>query len=209
MFCFNAVRTTVDTRVTARAMVLHSSLMKRRSRRAWALVVSLTSLNAACLARSEVRRPPAEGDAGTESMGARSGSDSGGGAAGEAAGIGGSGGRVIVIGGAPPDCTTDSGEPGLLVDTFPLPPAKPRCEALNQPGKLDSNCPAEPFLTCGPAECLGRAPLAGCCRPDGTCGLWDAERWAKGKGLGCISREPWVENGDAIGEARVPVSCIP
>jgi hypothetical protein len=104
---------------------------------------------------------------------------------------------------------TATGQAGLFVDTFPLPPADPRCEALNQPGKLTSDCPAEPFITCGPAECLGRAPLAGCCQPAGTCGLWDADRWVKGKSLGCISRTPWIEHGDAIGGPRVPVACTP
>jgi hypothetical protein len=113
----------------------------------------------------------------------------------------------IVLGGPPPLCTTEQGAEGILVDTFPKPPATPVCEPLGQSGVLDEDCPSERLLKCGHNECLGTVELPGCCREDGECGLWDDGNWVPGKGLGCISRAPWVEHANWLGGNQVRVTC--
>jgi hypothetical protein len=96
-----------------------------------------------------------------------------------------------------------------MVDTFPYPSPSPRCEALDQGGNLDTKCPDEPEVTCVHNECLIDAPLAGCCRPDGTCGVWDDARFSTQKSLGCMSRDPWIENARWLGEEGEAASCSP
>jgi hypothetical protein len=93
------------------------------------------------------------------------------------------------------------------VDTFPKPPAAPVCEPLAQPGVLDEGCPSDRLMKCGPNECLGTVEVPGCCREDGECGLWDDGNWVTGKGLGCISRAPWVEHAQWLGGSQVRVTC--
>jgi hypothetical protein len=114
---------------------------------------------------------------------------------------------TIVVGGPPPSCTTEQGAEGILVDTFPKPPATPVCEPLGQSGVLDEDCPSERLLKCGPNECLGTVEVPGCCREDGECGLWDDGNWVMGKGLGCISRAPWVEHANWLSGNQVRVTC--
>jgi hypothetical protein len=113
----------------------------------------------------------------------------------------------IVLDVPPPSCTTEQGAAGIQVDTFPKPPATPICEPFAQPGVLDDGCPSERLLKCGHNECLGTVEVPGCCREDGECGLWDDGNWVMGKGLGCISRAPWVEHANWLGGNQVRVAC--
>jgi hypothetical protein len=67
-------------------------------------------------------------------------------------------------------CCTEGEKCGLVVSII-----GPECVELNQPGKLDSQCPTLDFPTFS---------LPGCCRPDGRCGV--LERFLP---LGCIARD--------------------
>lgn len=120
----------------------------------------------------------------------------------------GAAGRVVVNG-EPRPCTTDDGRDGIEVDTLPKPPAVPRCEAIEQPGELDESCPPEPLMRCGRSDCVGQGDLPGCCRPEGVCGVLDGGTWSAVHSLGCISREPWIEEARWLGSAREAVRCEP
>jgi hypothetical protein len=124
-------------------------------------------------------------------------------------GASGVGGSVTLITSEPKGCRTEDGREGLVVDTFPYPSPRPECEPLDQPGTLDTACPEEPRVICVNNECLFDSPLAGCCRAEGVCGLWDSGRFGTSKSLGCISRQPWVDNADYLGETRQSVPCTP
>jgi len=132
------------------------------------------------------------------------GANAGAGSAGQA----GSGG-IRVITGAPMACTTPNGSPGVVVDVFPLPEGpRPQCEALNQPGIPDSDCPSDVLLVCSIEDCYEARTLPGCCRPDGSCGLLESGYWGRDIALGCISRDPWIEHGEEVlRRPVVPVRC--
>jgi hypothetical protein len=117
------------------------------------------------------------------------------------------GGIINITTSEPPTCKTDDDREGIVVDTFPYPSPVPQCEALNQSGTLDTACPEEPRVKCVHNECLFDEPLAGCCRADGSCGVWDTGRFGTKKSLGCISREAWIENSQWLGGERQAVSC--
>jgi hypothetical protein len=108
----------------------------------------------------------------------------------------------------PIPCQTDNGVDGIVVDTFPMPPIDPTCQPFDQPGRLDDACPSGPVVTCSREDCVGHGMLAGCCRPDGTCGLWDNGAFAPGESLGCIDRTEWVENAGWL-KGEGAVSCTP
>jgi hypothetical protein len=136
-----------------------------------------------------------------------SGSDGGG--DGAAAGVSGSGdgGGTIVITSEPDSCTTSAGEVGMLVDLFPYPTGPAECEALNAPGEPASTCPSDSLYVCDPIDCYSAADMPGCCRPDGTCGLLEKGYFSATRKLGCVSREPWLENEAFLGRTLAPVSC--
>ena len=143
------------------------------------------------------------GSAGTTTGGANSGGSGAGGVnagSGNAsrAGSGGSAG-IRIITGEPDSCVTTDGAPGILVDVFPLPEG-PRlvCEALNQPGNLEANCPSDVLLECSIEDCYEARTMQGCCRPDGYCGLLDTGYWGANIQLGCISRDPWIQHGEEV-----------
>lgn len=133
---------------------------------------------------------------------------SGGGAAGAVSGAGGQGG-ITEVTSEPPPCTTEDGANGVLIDPFPYPSPKVSCQALGQPGKLDSKCPSDPFVSCSLDDCVLDSPLPGCCRPDGSCGLLDEARFTAEKSLGCISRDEWIANASWLGGGQVAVACRP
>jgi hypothetical protein len=77
-----------------------------------------------------------------------------------------------VPGPAEPCCDDDSGGGcGVVVSTMG------ECEALDQPGTDDASCPNE-------MSALG-TPIAGCCKPDGKCGV------RSGVLRGCIERSDY------------------
>jgi hypothetical protein len=98
------------------------------------------------------------------------------------------------------------------VDTSYLAPtgAGSACEPRNQPGKLDPACPSSSAMTMpGMSTGLTFDPLAGCCRPDGSCGIMLDEVTTGGGliplaqlGLGCIDAAPFFPGEE-------PVSCGP
>jgi hypothetical protein len=133
---------------------------------------------------------------------------SGGGAAGAVSGAGGQGG-ITEVTSEPPPCTTEDGANGVLIDPFPYPSPEVSCQALGQPGKLDSKCPSDPFVSCSLDDCVLDSPLPGCCRPDGSCGLLDEARFTAEKSLGCISRDEWIANASWLGGGQVAVACTP
>lgn len=172
------------------------------------------SLAAACgllIACGQSRNNQTSSDSGAAGTAGSSlgGANAGGAAAGAAsAGNAGFGGSVRVIGGPTP-CVTADGAPGILVDVFQLPEGpRPVCEALNQPGTLDPDCPSDVLIECSIEDCYEASTLEGCCRPDGYCGLFEAGYWGSAVALGCISRDPWIEHGEEVlRRPVVPVRC--
>jgi hypothetical protein len=147
------------------------------------------------------------GNGGTPEAG-RAGAATGGATAGR--GGGGTGGNAGVRGldPAPPSCTTADGSPGISVDVFPPAGARLQCEALNQPGALDPDCPSDVFVECSIEDCYEAETLPGCCRPDGFCGLLDTGHWGRDVPLGCISKDEWIEHGEEVlNRSVVPVRC--
>jgi len=117
-------------------------------------------------------------------------------------------GGTNTISDEPMPCKTRDGADGILVDSFPQPPIELVCQPFDQPGALDDRCPSGPVVICSFDDCLGQGTLAGCCRADGSCGLWDNGAFAPGKSLGCIDRSEWVKNASWLhGEGAV--SCTP
>jgi hypothetical protein len=95
-----------------------------------------------------------------------------------------------------------------MVDVFPLPEG-PRleCHALAQPGSLDPDCPSDELIVCSIEDCYEAATLAGCCRPDGFCGLLETGYWGRNLALGCISRDSWIEHADGLDHPAIPIRC--
>lgn len=62
------------------------------------------------------------------------------------------------------------------------------CEGLHQAGDVTDECPSE--------TSVGGENLAGCCRPDGRCGVWIAA------GFGCVERGDVMEIGVGPFDAR-------
>jgi hypothetical protein len=159
--------------------------------------------------------PGASGGAGTSggvSSGGQGEASSGDGGAstvgrsgGNSAGSGGSG----VISGEPESCMTSAGDIGMIVDIFPYPAGPPECIALDHPGEQDAGCPSDSLYVCDPIDCHAAADMPGCCRPDGMCGLLEEGYFSLGRKLGCVSREPWIENEDFLGRNLEPVTCTP
>lgn len=116
---------------------------------------------------------------------------------------------VIVVPNGPTPCTTPEGEPGIIVDVFPFPGPDPRCEALAQPGTLDATCPSDELFRCGFDDCNSVEEMAGCCRPDGQCGLLETGYFGAGYALGCLDREPWVDGMKYLNRPVTPMSCSP
>lgn len=191
-------------------------LVEVTRRRTWGItLLGLTALaSVACGGSSTRNRAPNResepaGAAGQASAADNAGGTGQGGANVEsgAAGTLATGGTITVITSEPAACKTADGRDGIIVDTFPYPSPVPRCEALNQSGTLDTACPEEPKVSCFFRECLIDEPLAGCCRADGSCGIWDTGRFGTQKSLGCISRDAWIENSAWLGGERQAVSC--
>jgi hypothetical protein len=161
----------------------------------------------ACGGSTKRADPPDGSSAGDASGGKAQGgsSSSTGGSGGDSAGSGGSN----VISGEPESCTTSSGERGMIVDIFPFPAGSPPCVALDQPGELDPDCPSDSLYVCDPIDCYEAADLRGCCRPDGMCGLLEEGYFSFDRKLGCVSREPWIEQEDKLGRDLEPVACKP
>jgi len=124
------------------------------------------------------------------------------------AGAGGSAG-VIVIGNGPKPCSTSDGRPGILVDVFPFPGPVAQCEPLRQPGAPDASCPGDWLYRCGFDDCVDVEELAGCCRPDGRCGLLETGYFGAENALGCLDRQPWIDGARYLAEAATPASCVP
>jgi len=166
------------------------------------LAVTLAFTVAGCGVSAKTQAPASSGGNAQSGVG---GATSGGTASG---GSGTSGGGTRTITDAPVPCQTSDGADGIVTDTFPMPPIDPVCQPFDQPGALDDACPSGSVVECGFDDCVGHGTLAGCCRPDGTCGLWDDGAFAPGKSLGCIDRTEWVENASWLhGEGAV--SCTP
>ena len=148
------------------------------------------------------------GRAGAATAGANAGEANVGGANAGTAGSGGAGG-IRGLSPTPPSCVTSDGTPGIVVDVFPLPAGtRTECEALNQPGDLDLDCPSDVLLECSIEDCYEARTLPGCCRPDGFCGLLESGYWGRDIALGCISRAPWIEHGEEVlRRPVVPVRC--
>jgi len=145
----------------------------------------------------------ASGGAGASGPGGTSGASAG---AGGSATAGSAGSRVISD--RPQSCTTSEGDPGIMVDVQPLPEGpRSECNALAQPGEPDANCPSEDLVRCSPMDCYPAENMVGCCRPDGMCGVLETGYFGEDLALGCISRDPWIENADALGREIVPVRC--
>ena len=150
--------------------------MGRRSRILLGVCVWLSVL-AACTQSHDVERLEQAGQAGTGGRG-------GGGAGGARAGTGGGGAGsaqdetcetgcsgASLLGFPVPGCCTDDDKCGLDIGGLGLGEG---CAELNAAGTPNDACPSQSlggFLT-----------LAGCCRPDGTCGVLDTV-----VGLGCTS----------------------
>jgi hypothetical protein len=83
-------------------------------------------------------------------------------------------------------CVGRFGECGLLAGPF-INAAEP-CVASDQPGTLDTTCPAKSVID---------SVWPGCCRPNGECGLFDANY-----GLGCV---PHIDPDSDAG----PQPCTP
>jgi hypothetical protein len=109
-----------------------------------------------------------------------------------------------------PNCVTGDGSPGMFADVFPLPEGpRPECHALNQPGTPDSSCSTEAMIVCSIDDCYDGEQLAGCCRPDGFCGLLETGYWDKRYPLGCISRDPWIQHAEIVGHPVTAMRCGP
>ena len=69
------------------------------------------------------------------------------------------------------------------------------CQARNQPGVLDADCPDSPAIE---VPNLGMATFAGCCTPSGRCGylLNDVARLIV-LNLGCVDSTPFLDGGVA------------
>jgi hypothetical protein len=127
------------------------------------------------------------------------------GSGGNAAGSGGN----RIINGEPDSCTTSAGELGMVIDIFPYPLGVPECLALDHPGDEDPNCPGDSLYVCDPIDCYSAVDMPGCCRPDGMCGLLEKGYFSFERKLGCVSRDPWIENEEFLGRKLEPVSCTP
>ena len=137
-----------------------------------------------------------------------SGGASTGGANSAQAGAGGSAG-VIVISNGPKACSTSDGRPGILVDVFPFPGPVAQCEPLRQPGAPDASCPGDWLYRCGFDDCVDVEELAGCCRPDGRCGLLETGYFGAENALGCLDRQPWIDGARYLAQPATPASCVP
>lgn len=137
------------------------------------------------------------------SAGASGSSDA---AAGGASGTAGAAGSRV-ISDEPMSCVTTEGAPGISVILLPYPGAQPTCVATHQPGAADSACPTDSFYRCDPIDCSEAQALAGCCRPDGNCGLLDQGFFSSSQPLGCISSRTWVEHAAFLGRTVAPVAC--
>jgi len=166
------------------------------------LAVSLAFGLGGCGGASKTQAPASSGGNAQSGVG---GTGSGG-AAGRGSGM--SGGGTTTITDEPVFCQTSDGADGIITDTFPQPPITPVCQPFDQPGALDDACPTGLIVQCGFDDCVGHGTMAGCCRPDGSCGLWDNGAFAPGKSLGCIDRTEWVENASWL-QGEGAVSCTP
>jgi hypothetical protein len=104
---------------------------------------------------------------------------------------------VLPIPGAPPveACCTADGGCGLdstVLEAFG-PTFEERCQARDQPGELDENCPNS---TSAMVEGGLNIEFPGCCRADGRCGyMLDTLFGVYPIGLGCVDSEPFLEGG--------------
>ena len=115
--------------------------------------------------------------------------------------------EVTPITDQPEPCTTSEGSPGLIIDIFPYPNVQPKCEPLNQPGAEDQACPSDWLIGCGSIDCSQLEMMPGCCRPDGFCGLLEQGYWGQDVALGCIDRNPWIDNMKWLDRPLAPVRC--
>lgn len=115
--------------------------------------------------------------------------------------------EINVITGEPDRCTTADGAPGISVDVFPHPNVQVVCEPLHQPGAEDPACPSDGFFRCGLEDCSQVETMAGCCRPDGFCGLLETGYWGKDLALGCIAKDSWIENMRWLGHTVTAMRC--
>jgi hypothetical protein len=119
---------------------------------------------------------------------------------------GGSGG-TRVISDEPTSCTTADGLPGIEIKVLPYPGSQFECMALDQPGSVDPGCPEDALYRCDPIDCYAARKLAGCCRPDHTCGLLEQGFFSPTKPLGCISIQPWIDHADFVGHEVAATTC--
>lgn len=112
-----------------------------------------------------------------------------------------------VITGEPASCTTSEGQLGMVVDIFPYPALPPECLALDHPGDEEPSCPSDFLYVCDPIDCYAAVDMPGCCRPDGMCGLLEQGYFSLERKLGCVSRDPWLQNEEFLGRSLAPVTC--
>jgi hypothetical protein len=137
----------------------------------------------------------------------RDASSAHGGAAATAAGGASGAGGSLVISDEPASCFTADGMPGISVILLPYSGAELGCEATRQPGAADPACPRDAFYRCDPLDCYQAETLAGCCRPDGSCGLLDVGFFGADQPLGCISRQRWIDHAAFLGRSVTPATC--
>ena len=116
-------------------------------------------------------------------------------------------GGPLVISGEPQECSTADGLPGILIVILPYPGAALQCEPINQAGPLDPGCPTDSIYRCDPIDCYAAKSVAGCCRPDGLCGLLDDGFFWTTHPLGCFSRQPYVDHSAFFDSPHTAVAC--
>jgi hypothetical protein len=115
----------------------------------------------------------------------------------------------MVIEAGPTPCTTGDGRSGIMVDVFPFPGPVATCQALNQPGTPDASCPTDTLFRCGFDDCVGVEEMAGCCLPNGECGLLESGYFGADHALGCLDRQPWIDGARYLSRPALPASCAP
>ena len=66
---------------------------------------------------------------------------------------------------------------------------------------------SDELIVCSIEDCYEAATLAGCCRPDGFCGLLETGLLGKKPRSRCISRDSWIEHADGLDHPAIPIRC--